>query len=182
MWKPGSSSEKVVGLSWTSRFVLRANFRACPHTQLNINESVSTARKARPGGTAIYGIKAIGQPSDASSATSAGVADTRASRVQNTKGIRPLDVNQDMSEDNTSRDMEVTMMPPGRVLAVSITCLPVPLHPQPQSSSRCPSQTPSTLRSPETARQERRTWSMMSNNLPQSTKTKRWTICLTKTQ
>jgi len=92
-----------VGLSWTSRFVLRTNFRACPHTQLNINESVSTAGKARPGGTAIYGIKAIGQPSDAWSATSASVADERASRVQNTKGIHPLDVKRYMGEDYQQR-------------------------------------------------------------------------------
>ena len=92
-----------MALSWTSRFVLRANFTACPPTQHNINESVSTAGKARPGGTAIYGIEAIGQPSDAWSATSASVADARASRVQKTKGTHPPDVNRDMGEDYQQR-------------------------------------------------------------------------------
>ena len=53
-----------MALSWTCCFVFRAHFRVRLHTQLNINEGVSTAGKARPGGTAIYGFKAIGQPSD----------------------------------------------------------------------------------------------------------------------
>ena len=50
--------------SWTCRFVLHTHSRPLPHTQLNINEGAGTARKTRPGGTAIYGLKVIGQPSD----------------------------------------------------------------------------------------------------------------------
>jgi len=84
-----------VASPWTCRSVRRAHFRALPHTQLNINEGVSTARKTRPGGTAIYGLKVIGQPSDSAvcRGTPAGVAGARGSRMQNAKRARPPDVN-----------------------------------------------------------------------------------------
>jgi hypothetical protein len=52
------------GLVMDVSFCSSYPFQGIPHTQLNINESVSTARETRPGGTAIYGFKVIGQPSD----------------------------------------------------------------------------------------------------------------------
>ena len=139
---------------WTCRLVPRTHLRVRPHTQLNINESRSTARKARPGGTAIYGF--VGDWSalrcGGRSVTSAGVADAIASRMQNVKETRPLDVNWHTDGDYQKR-LQAAMMPSNKSFWLCRsrvrTCVPTL---KPQHSSTCLSRTPSTLMSPKMSR------------------------------